>query len=161
MLGDKGDARPPRGYIRPCLAACGDSSGDSLRVGGDGGGGGSVAAPGHGAMRWTGTERPLQWFREPLTAQALLRTRDDVPAGEGSPLPRTPRGDSGDDPSPCDGGTHSWLVARNGCDDSFLAVLRRYRPEQTQRLQPTKTWTQLRRFGAPLTGGVPRAVDSS
>lgn len=164
-LDDTGGARPPRGYTHPCRASCGDSSGDSLRAGGDGGGDGSAAAPGRDVVRWTGTERPPprgQWIPRPLKAQVPPRSRGDVPAEAGSPSPRTPRGDSGGDPSPCDGDTHSWPVARNDCDGSLwgLAVQQKYRLSRTRPLQPTRTWLQPRRFGAQLTGGVPRAVDS-
>lgn len=162
---DTGGAPQPRGYTHPCQAACGDSGGDSLRADGDGGGDGSVGAWGRGVVRWTGTELPLrrdQWLPRSLKAQVPQRNRGDAPVGEGSPSPRTPRGDSDGDPSPCDGDTHSWLVARSDCDGSLpsLSVRQRCRLSRIRRLQPTRTWLQPTRSGALLTAGVPQAVDS-
>lgn len=143
-LDDTGGARQPLGYTHPCRAACGDSSGDSLRVGGDGGGDGSAAARDRGVMRWTGRERPPrrgQWFPRLLKAQVPLRSRGGAPAEGGSPSPHSPREDSGGDPSPCDGDTHSWPVAKNDCDGSLwsLAVRQGYRLSRTHPLEPTRT----------------------
>lgn len=112
-----------------------------------------------------GTELPLrkgQWFPRPLKAREPQRSRGDVPVGAGSPSPRTPRGDSDGDPSPCDGDTHSWLVARSDCDGSSLSpsVLQRYRLSRIHRLKLKRTWFQPRVSGALLIAGVPQAVDS-